>query len=203
MLEDPRYTQPEVLRVTRLKAPVLQTWVNRGAIQLSEQNPGTGRRRLYSALDVVKLAIMRRMADLSIDLSVSKRVAEEAAAALAKNNEIDWGLFISLRPKAATDESVSINVVTYTPLGSFGPTIGDARNMRVSDFVEPFEGIGLFDRRRRTARFSDDRPIDAERREVLARMGIHAEPVIIFPLGEVVNGALAQLRAINDERHAE
>ncbi|PIK72778.1 hypothetical protein CS379_12100, partial [Methylobacterium frigidaeris] len=61
----PRYTQPDVLRITGLKPTVLQTWINRRAIELAEQNPGTGRKRLYSENDVVKLAIMRRLSDLS------------------------------------------------------------------------------------------------------------------------------------------
>src|SRR5262245_35231283 len=94
----PRYTQPEVLLVTRLKPAVLQTWINRGAIALAEQNPGTGRRRLYSRLDVVKLAIMRRLADLQIALAVSKEIAEVTANDLERGNAIDWDLHIFLRP---------------------------------------------------------------------------------------------------------
>jgi DNA-binding transcriptional MerR regulator len=195
MLTEPRYTQPEVLQVTGLKAPVLQTWVNRGAIRLSEQNPGIGRRRLYSALDVVKLAIMRRMADLSIDLSVSKEIAEAAVKKLSTNGEMDWNLYISLRPGARD----SLILSAGGPLSLFSPRVGDTIHMRVSEFVEPFEGTGLLDRRECEDRFSERRPINPERRETLARAGVHAEPVIIFPLGEVVNGAIAQLRAIDEE----
>jgi hypothetical protein len=40
--------------------------------------------------------------------------------------------------------------------------------------------------------------INERRRESLAREGIHAEPIIVFPIGEIVNGALAQLRALDE-----
>lgn len=186
----PRYTQPEVLKITGLAPAVLQTWINRGAIQLAEQNPGYGRRRLYGPLDVVKLAIMRRMADLNIALSVSREIAEAAVAELAEKNKIDWNLYISLRP------GEGINTIASAPLMKYGPTVGDPRNMLVSEFVAPFESGGIFSRRDRQP--SGERPINPQHRELLARSGIHAEPVIIFPLGEVVNGALAQMRALDE-----
>lgn len=195
MLTESKFTQPEVLKVTRLKPSVLQTWMNRGAIALTDQNPGTGRRRLYSACDVVKLAIMRRMADLSVDLSISKKIAEAAVDELIKKGQMDWNQFIFLRPKTATEEKISFQMFGSSPLMEFSPTIGDAQHMRLAQFVEPFEGIGIFDRRDRVS-FSDERPINPARREMAARAGIHAEPVIVFPLGEVVNGALQQLAAL-------
>jgi len=61
-----RFTQGDVLAVTRLRKDVLQTWMNRGVIALGDQNPGTGRRRLYSPLDIVKLAIRNSRLTLSV-----------------------------------------------------------------------------------------------------------------------------------------
>lgn len=195
-LTTPRYPQPEVLQVTRLRPAVLQTWINRAAIKLSEQYPGYGHRRLYSALDVVKLAVMRRMADMQLSLAVSQEIAEGAADRLLETGKIDWNLHIFLTPKAATS-GPTIEIAGSSPLMAYSPTVGDARNIRVSDHTEPFEGTGFLNRRIRNP-LSQDRPIDQDRRENLARQGVHAEPVIVFPLGEIVNGALAQLRAIDD-----
>lgn len=196
MLAELKYTQPEVLKVTRLKPAVLQTWINRTAIRLSDQNPGIGRRRLYSALDVVKLAVMRRMADLSIDLSLSKTIAETAAAELDRDGRIEWDLYIFLRPKTATENS---SVTVDSGLLPFSPTIGDPQNVHLKSLVYPAgRGSTIFERRDRDPADRSRGRMNDARREALARQGIHAEPVIAFPLGEVVNGALAQLAAINE-----
>lgn len=197
MFADSKYTQPEVLKVTRLKPEVLQTWVNRAAIRLSDQNPGSGRRRLYSALDVVKLAVMRRMADLSIDLSLSKTIAETAAAELARDGQIDWDLYIFLTPKAATENASVLIGAGLTP---FSPTVGDPQNMNLDSLVYPGgRGSSILDRRDRKPADRSRGVMNDAKREALARRGVHAEPVIAFPLGEVVNGALAQLATIDEE----
>jgi hypothetical protein len=206
-LVEPRYSQPDVLRVTRLKAAVLQTWVNRSAIELAEQNPGYGRRRSYSALDVVRLAVMRRMADMRVDLSVAKEIAEAAAENLTRHGRIHWNQYIFLRPTAATEEDVKFEVIMasgMSKLTKYGATIGDPAYMRVSDLVEPDRFI--FPRRPRvslaerlpTGITKDVEDVDDVTRERLARAGVHAEPVIVFPIGEIANGALAQLRAIDE-----
>lgn len=56
--------------------------------------------------------------------------------------------------------------------------------MRVASFTEPFDSV--FQRRIRSG--GEDRPIDVERRAALNRQVIFAEPVVIFPFGEIVNG---------------
>jgi len=193
----PRYSQPEVLQVTRLRPAVLQTWMNRQAIKLSDQNPGYGRRRLYSMLDVVKLAVMRRMADLQVALAVSREIAEAAADDLGVKGKMDWNLFIFLRPSEGTS-GPTVSIIGSSPLIAYSPTVGDARHMRVSDYVEPFEG---FLSRRDRKSMSEERPMNPDRRQALAREGVHGEPVIIFPLGEIVNGALAQLKAVDEARN--
>ena len=202
-LTEPRYTTPEVLAVTLLKPEVLQTWINREVF--GERNPGRGQRRLYSKIDIVKLSIMRRMADLSVALSVSIEIATAAAEQLAASaGEFDWNLYISLRPKTATAQSAEV-VTPGGALAKYDPVYGDPFHMRVSHFVEVFDGV--FSRRSKPSLADvhagkakgDDRPIDPERRKQLARNGIHAEPVIIFPLGEVVNGALLQLLAFDEQ----
>jgi len=195
----PRYTQPVVLAVTGLKPAQLQTWVNREVVQLFEQNPGSGRRRLYSALDIIKLAIMRRLANLQIDLSVSRTIIEDTEKIIGQHGEVEWNLYLvmPLRDPEAPIQIVGSSNMRF--LG-FGPMIGDPWNIRLSTLTEPFEDTGIASRRRKPTveqmlSGDDERPIDPQRREVLAANGIHAEPVIVFPLGEIVNGTLAQLRA--------
>lgn len=220
-LTEPRFAQPDVLKVTRLKSAVLQTWVNRNAIELSEQNPGSGRRRLYSALDIVKLAIMRRMADLRVELAVAKEIAEAAADELARHGKYNPHDFIFLRPNDATDTSgepkiTIIMASSMSKLVKYDATIMDPAFVSVSKIIEPgqiqklrhthgdslealLDGVttseNLTDRWNNSERDDVSRTIEAERQR-LAAQGIHSEPVIIIPLGEIVNGALAQLRVI-------
>lgn len=197
-LKIPRYTPVETLNVTRLKPETLQTWVNREVVKLAEQNPGRGKRRMYSAIDIVKLAIMRRCDDLKLALSTAVDIAEGVEEEFRKGYPIEWDTFIFLRPRSEENRVTIIS--SGGRLSKYGLVVGDARNMRVSDFVEQFEGV--ISRRSKShlgdPNYSSNRPIDPERREALARQGLHSEPVIIFPLGEIVNGALAQLREINE-----
>lgn len=197
-LQTPQFTQPEVLKVTRLKPAVLQTWVNRNAIELAEQNPGTGRRRLYSALDVVKLALMRRVADLQMDLSVAREIANEAERMLTANQSVSWDLHITFKPDYATEKDLKATVIASAGISllamKYRATQGDASQMRVAQFTEPFEQI--CPRRERTYTDTDERPIDPTRRDYFASQGVHAEPVVIFPFGEIVNGTLVRLSTL-------
>ncbi len=193
----PRYTQPEILQVTKLKPDVLQTWINRNVLELADQNPGSGRRRLYSRIDVVKLALMRRVADLRIELTVARELAGEAERMLLERHQVPWNLYVQLKGNDATEQLLDVTVVASAGYSLFAlkyaATQGDARDMRVSSFTEPFEDV--FPRRTRVG--ADDRPIDPIKRDELARAGIHAEPVVIFPFGEIVNATLLRLDDID------
>lgn len=195
----PRYTPPEALTVTGLDNMLMQAWLKRGVVISRDPNPGRGKRRLYAPIDIVKLAILRRTDDLGIALSTGREIAEGASEVLLRDGGMDWNLHIFLRPRK--DETLTI-MTSGDGLAKFEPSIGDARKMPVSHFTESFEGTGIFNRRKKSRitdpDYSNERPIDPERRETLARQGIHAEPVVVFPLGEIVNGTLAQLRAIDE-----
>ncbi|MBA9071478.1 DNA-binding transcriptional MerR regulator [Methylobacterium sp. RAS18] len=199
----PRFSQPSVLQITRLKPSVLQTWVNRGAIELADQNPGYGKRRLYSALDVVKLGLMRRISDLRMELSIAREIAGEAERLLRERGTVPWNLYLSFNPTDATQAVAGVNAVASAGFSSLGlkydEVEGDACNMSVAQFTERFDE--LFPRRKRT--LTSDRPIDPSRRDALARRGIHAEPAVIFPFGEIVNGTLAQLATLTPESFGE
>ena len=215
-LSTPRYVQADVLKITRLKPEMLQTWSNREIVKLSDQNPGSGRRRLYSSTDVVKLAIMRRMADLRIDLSVSKELAEAAADDLLAGHSIEWDLYIHFNPRDATADVTKYEIIQPSDmpkLSKFGGLIGDPIDTPVSQYVENFApGITRRESRRthdhmeamaRGEELSENPPIVPERRVALAKHGFHAEPVIIFPIGEIVNGTLVQLEAHDAEKAKE
>jgi len=160
----------------------------------------------FTPHSIVKLAVMRRMADLRIDLSVACQVAEATAERLITRGSIGWDEYIFLRPDDATEraEGLDITIISSSntsPLIKWGLMSGDPAFMRVSNLVEPDRHF--FPRRIEinyadvaAGRCSGDRseqPIDQSRRASLASHGIHAEPVIVFPLGEIVNGALTQL----------
>src|SRR4051812_3937134 len=125
-----KFTQGDVLAVTRLRADLLQTWINRNVIALGEQNPGSGRRRLYSALDIVKLAIMRRIADLGLDLGIGRELAAEAERLLLEGRPIQWELHLTIRKKEATHEPIKVEIVAsagYDVLSlKYGAIVGDA-----------------------------------------------------------------------------
>jgi hypothetical protein len=189
-LLQPQFEQPVVIEVGAIAADTLQTWVNRSIVRLSAQNPGSGRRRLYSAADVVKLAIMGRLSRFGIPGGTSAQAAELIVGELVRRGEIEWQLHLAFHALTSEDHAFTCEVVTYPPLGKFNPSSGDARDMRVSDFTEVFEGVF----RRRV--HGDNHRVDPEARDNLARRGIHAEPCLIFPVGELVNAALLRLEDI-------
>jgi hypothetical protein len=99
------FTQAEVLTITKLRKEVLQTWINRDVITLGEQYPGKGKRRLYSAIDIVKVAIFRRIADLNLALGVGRALAGEAEQLLLDRRDVEWNrhYFISGSDTAQRD----------------------------------------------------------------------------------------------------
>jgi hypothetical protein len=198
-LQTQLYTQADVLAVTRLRKELLQTWINRHVIELAEQNPGSGKRRFYSAIDVVKLGLMRRVADLGLDLSIARDLASDAERMLLEGRDVPWELHLSIKKQDATQRGVTFEVVAsagYSLLAlKYGAVVGDARDLMVAHFTEPFESIF----RRRTRVFLEERhSMDPVRRDALAKAGLYAEPAIIFPFGEIVNGTLLQLAALRE-----
>lgn len=195
-LTEQKYTQGDVLAITRLRKDLLQTWINRKVVALGEQHPGSGRRRLYSAIDIVKLALMRRIADFGLDLSIGRDLASEAERLLLSDRGVEWELHLSIKKREATHEENKVEITSagYSTLSlHYGAIVGDSRDMRVSAFTEPFESMFS----RRTNQFLvEERPIDSHKRDALARAGVHAEPALIFPFGEIVNGALVQIETL-------
>ncbi|MCP4936791.1 MAG: hypothetical protein GY927_21950 [bacterium] len=226
-----------------MKPETLQTWVNRNVIELADHNPGRGRQRHYSPIDVVKLAIMRRTDNLNIGLNVARDWAEGAAEELLKNGEISWDFYLIYNPRMHNSPDPTV-IYSGGRLSGYGPTVCDPRSMSIESLsashIERRDRRNDWDELRRAEKAvkdyrkdtlrntvqsvtdqktaetpeerkeriakdsvlslaADPRPMNPDKREYWARMGIHAEPVIPFPLGEIVNGTLAQLRAIDEE----
>src|SRR5215470_9525212 len=74
----------EVARVTEIDVGKLQNWLTRGAIQLkSELNPGRGQSREYTAYEVARIRLMKKLSDVGVPLSTAFKLT----AALKKSWE--------------------------------------------------------------------------------------------------------------------
>lgn len=79
-LTHPQFTQAQVVGITGLAPKTLQNWASRGIIELAEQNPGRQAKRLYSALDIIKLGFISRIVDGSgVSASVASMFADQIA----------------------------------------------------------------------------------------------------------------------------
>ncbi len=75
-LNAPQFVNAEVMRATGLSTATVQTWANRGLITpASEKNPGLGQRRLYSLENVIWLAVMGRVTEFGLPVSMAGMIA--------------------------------------------------------------------------------------------------------------------------------
>ncbi|MEP2703423.1 MAG: MerR family transcriptional regulator [Roseibium sp.] len=67
-IEVPEYTQADVIRITGVSAKTLQNWTDpsRGILKLSQDGVGKGRRRLYSALDIMAVKLIAQLSALGV-----------------------------------------------------------------------------------------------------------------------------------------
>ncbi len=67
-INEPIFTQAEVLKVTRISAKTLQNWIDpsRGIFKVGGHGIGKGNRRLYSAVDVMGLVLMGHLVALGV-----------------------------------------------------------------------------------------------------------------------------------------
>lgn len=67
-----RFDTKEVARVSGVDIGKLQNWLTRGVIQTeSELNPGRGQSRAYSAYEVARIRLMKKLADTGVPLSIA------------------------------------------------------------------------------------------------------------------------------------
>jgi hypothetical protein len=79
-LRQPRYTRSEVLNmVDGVKGELLNLWISREGIPLDGENPGKGNRRLFSAMDTVRIAIIGQLTGVCVSVKTAVKVAEICA----------------------------------------------------------------------------------------------------------------------------
>ena len=67
-----RFDTKEVANVSGVDIGKLQNWLTRGVIQTeSELNPGRGQSRAYSAYEVARIRLMKKLADTGVPLSTA------------------------------------------------------------------------------------------------------------------------------------
>lgn len=67
-----RFDTREVASVANVDVGKLQNWLTRGLIQLStELNPGRGQSREYTAYEVARVGLMKKLADVGVPLSTA------------------------------------------------------------------------------------------------------------------------------------
>jgi len=67
-----RFDTKEVAKVSGVDIGKLQNWLTRGVIQTeSELNPGRGQSRAYSAYEVARIRLMKKLADTGVPLSTA------------------------------------------------------------------------------------------------------------------------------------
>jgi DNA-binding transcriptional MerR regulator len=67
-----RFDTKDVARVSGVDIGKLQNWLTRGVIQTeSELNPGRGQSRAYSAYEVARIRLMKKLADTGVPLSTA------------------------------------------------------------------------------------------------------------------------------------
>lgn len=102
MLMFPEYTLGDVLEVTGLTKATLLNWLNRNLIMLStEHNPGYGRRRLYTALDILSISVAQKLSTLGLPLAMLRHLSElikERSIQIIMAGGGQKGLFIILQP---------------------------------------------------------------------------------------------------------
>ncbi len=75
-----QFTQANVLAaIPGLKQPVLQAWIHRGHIKLSDQGKGSGNRRHWSAVEVAQLAMMHELSLIRIPPTFAAKLLHHAA----------------------------------------------------------------------------------------------------------------------------
>jgi len=79
----PLFTTTEVLEIARMKSNQFQTWMHRQLLSVSaDWKPGTGRRRLFSTMDVVTIVFVKLMTDLGVPVPSANFLAMDVGMRL-------------------------------------------------------------------------------------------------------------------------
>ena len=103
MLFRPDYTLGDVLEVTGLTKAQLLNWLHRDLVKLSTtQNPGHGKRRLYTGLDIIMICAAQKLSSIGLPIklvqSFSKHIGERAELMVSGNGGLR-GYYLIFHPK--------------------------------------------------------------------------------------------------------
>jgi DNA-binding transcriptional MerR regulator len=134
-LDEKVFENADAVAATGLSATTLQTWATRGILALSkeQQNPGVGAKRLYSALDIARIAATKAF----IDRGLTNNAAVGIALRLERSPQSSqtWR-------KALEHLEPRIHVFVGDDMVVVGVYVGndaEASN-RLSELSEPSEG---------------------------------------------------------------
>ncbi len=170
------FAQRDVLTVSDLDAPTLQTWINRRLLDLG--NPGTGKQRLYSALDIVRLAIMQRLTGFGVGVTRARDIAVEVTDELQDGREVTHSLVFAVFPKPPIPRGFTIAIVPERP---WRP--GD---VVAAGMIRDEQEITLAQILGRSKHLGGDPP------------GIH-DTVLVVCVGRIVEAVLSKLEALLDK----
>lgn len=177
----PRFTQPEVLQVTGMRADVLQTWINRKIIALPDHSPGTGRRRLYAPIHIINLKIMWRLNSLyGVAPTAAARLCIDATGSMEVDGSWERSRVMVLKPftQIFTDAATGkvIEVREYETL-HVGILTGDPQDITLKEM----------------ARMSDAaHPEYPDRPDLING----ADSMLVLRTGEIIHSVLTQLEQI-------
>lgn len=78
ILDEPQFTRHDVLQVTRLSEPQLKNTLDRDLVRLrSDHNPGSGRRRMFTGGDILKIVVAHTMSAIGFPMKWSYLVADD------------------------------------------------------------------------------------------------------------------------------
>ncbi len=134
-LLEKRFSQIDVLKaVPGLRPDLLQLWIKRGHVELSDKTPGTGRRRSWSALEVVKAATIFELAEMNFEVSFAKKgadmVADYVTAVVAGDRPANEGdMFLVIIRDRIGDDKYHMTMVSQVMVNEHEGNIGRALGM--------------------------------------------------------------------------
>lgn len=100
-LRDPRYTRAELLAVVPTADPeILNQWISRELLPLDGENPGKGRRRLFSGADVIRIAIVTQLTGFCVSVAAAAKTAEICLDWTLNHQRPNWGDYFLIQTPA-------------------------------------------------------------------------------------------------------
>lgn len=73
-VHDVRFSTDEVIKVVGINEGTLQNWLARGRLNLTQQNPGRGKPRQYTAYEVARIRFIKKLVDVGFPLAPAFKI---------------------------------------------------------------------------------------------------------------------------------